>query len=460
VIWRCVMMRRLKKNVEIALARSQEVDWVFEKVARSGKVDFDAVEVALRKAALSAGGRVLAELLEGIGSGRREQAVICECGGRMESRGRKYKELSTTFGPVPYWRSVFECASCGARRCPGDEELDLVETSYSPTLRRIMAWMGSKSTFKAASEDLGICAEVKVSAKAVERVSEATGEDMERWGKQEHHEAVRAYEQEPEPKEKTIPTLYIELDGTGVPMTRHELEGRRGKQPDGSARTREVKLGCVFTQTTVDEQGRAVRDPDTTTFVGNIESAERFGERLFAEAVRRGLSQAERLVVLGDGAAWIKNIAETHFPGAIQIIDLYHARQHVSTLCKLLYPGNEGKIAYWRSRWWAELDRGNVEPITAEARRRLRARPDLAETAQSKLNYLDKNKERMRYQHFRAQGLFIGSGVVEAACGSVIGHRLKQSGMEWSLRGANAIISLRCVLKSRRVDDYWESRVA
>ena len=194
--------------------------------------------------------------------------------------------------------------------------------------------------------------------------------------------------------------------------------------------------------------------------MGKIEPAEQFGERLFAEAVRRGLSEAERVVVLGDGAAWIKNIVETHFPGATHIIDLYHVRQHVSTLCKLLYPGNQNKVIEYRGRWWKDLDEGNVEKVVCEARRRLRARPDLREIAEAEIGYMDKNKERMRYGLFRAQGLFIGSGVVEAACGSIIGHRLKQSGMEWSLRGANAIISLRCVLKSARLDDYWEARAA
>jgi hypothetical protein len=243
-------------------------------------------------------------------------------------------------------------------------------------------------------------------------------------------------------------------------MTRRELAGRRGKQPDGSAKTREVKLGCVFTQSALDERGRPVRDPDSTTFVGKIEPAEQFGERIFSEAVQRGLDQARRVVVLGDGATWIKNIAETHFPGATQIIDLYHAREHVAALAKALYPDNAKKTVQHRTRWWNELDQGQIETILRAARRRLKTRPEPSDSAQREINYLDNHKERMRYAHFREQGLFIGSGIIEAACRSVIGQRLKQSGMEWSLRGANAIISLRCILKSRRSDDYWEQRAA
>jgi len=433
---------------------------VLGKVGEARKVDLEAWETAMRMTVLAAGGTMLGELLEGIGSGRRSEPVMCECGARMKSRGLKCKMLSTILGEVPYRRSMYQCPACGETCYPGDEELDVVDTVYSPALRRMMARAGSKTPFKEACKDLKYYAAVEVTAKAVERVAEAVGENMERWCAAEHEEAVRGYEQELLPKEKTGPTLYIEMDGTGVPMVPHELRGRRGKQPDGSAKTREVKLGCVFTQTAMDEEGYPVRDPDSTTYVGKIEKAEQFGERLFAEAVRCGLDRAERVVVLGDAAAWIKNIAETHFPGATNIIDLYHAREHLSALCKLLYPGNKKKINHYRGRWWEDLDEGNVEKVVREARRRLRARPDLREIAEAEIGYMDKNKERMRYGLFRAQGLFIGSGVVEAACGSIIGHRLKQSGMEWSLRGANAIISLRCVLKSARLDDYWEARAA
>lgn len=451
---------RRKKNAEIVLARDREVNQILERVAKARRVDLDAWEAALRGAVLAAGGTMLGELIDGIGSGRRQEPVMCKCGARMHSRGRRYKELSTLLGPVPYWRSMFQCALCGATCYPGDEELDVVDTSYSPALRRIMARMGGKSAFKEASEDLRICAAVRVTAKAVERVAEAAGQDMEQWSRSFREEAVRRYVEQAQPIEKTIPTFYVEMDGTGVPMTRHELRGRRGKQPDGSARTREVKLGCVFTQTMVDKKGRALREPDSTTFVGEIESAEQFGERLFAEAVRRGLAYARRVVVLGDGAAWIWNLAEIHFPGAIYIIDLYHAREHISALCKLLFAESEKKTAQYRTRWWDYLDAGNIEKIMREARERLPADCALRNKAQSAVAYFENNKERMRYGSFRAQGLFVGSGVVEAACRSVIGDRLKQSGMEWSLRGANAIISLRCVLKSDGLDDYWESRVA
>lgn len=429
-----------------------------EKVVGVRSPDLEAWETALRAAVLSAGAKVLEALLKGFGSGRQREAVCCECGSRMESGGLKSKELLTILGPVFYRRSMFQCPVCQATRYPGDEVLDVVETTRSPGLRRMMARAGSNSTFQEGREDLKVYAGIEVSAKDVERVAEGIGQQMEVWLSQEREAILQ--QSESVLSEKIIPILYIGYDGTGVPMTQAERTGRKGKQPDGSAKTREAKLGCVFTQTTTDTKGFPVRDPESTSFVGAIEPAEKFGWRIYGEAVRRGLLKAQRVVVLGDGAEWIKNVAEMHFPEATLIIDLYHAREHVSELCKILLGPNEKQIAQQRIRWWTDLDGGKVEKIILQAQPKLPNDPETKKKAEIEIHYLEKNKERMRYAQFRTQGLFVGSGVVEAGCKTIIGQRLKQSGMEWSLRGANAIIALRCMIRSNRLEDYWESRTA
>jgi len=375
----------------------------------------------------------------------------------MESNGLKTKTLLTILGPVNFSRSMFQCPKCKKVRFLGDEELDVVGTSRSPSLRRMMARAGSRATFKEGCEDLAIYAGIKTNAKDVERVAERIGHDMEQWAAKERGEMLHATRSES--SEKTIPVMYISVDGTGVPMTKQELIDRKGKQDDGSSKTREVKLGCVFTQTTVDEEGFAVRDPESTTFVGAIENSEAFGRRIYAEAVRRGLFNAQRTVVLGDGAEWIKTMVDTHFIGSTQIIDLYHTREHVSDLCKILFPHQDNKIIQHRIRWWTDLDEGAVEKIVREARELLPSNIELKEKAEKEIAYLDKNQQRMSYRDFRDQGLFVGSGVIEAGCKTVIGQRLKQSGMKWSLRGANAMISLRSTIKSGRFEDFWEDRI-
>lgn len=448
---------RGKKTAQIAVEQDREVKRILRCARREGAADLEAWENALREAVLSAGAGCLSALLEEIGSGRRSEAVFCDCGARMKSRGLKEKDLLSILGPVRYRRTLFQCPRCGRTRYPGDEALDLMGSSRSPGLRRMMARAGAQSTFQQGREDLRIYAGLRVSVKDLERVAEATGEAVERWDARQRTtllaEPVRAR------GDRSIPTFYISCDGTGVPMISRELRGRRGKQADGSAKTREGKLGCVFTQTATDAEGLPVRDPHSTTFVGAIENAEDFGWRLYGEAVRRGLVDAVRVVVLSDGAEWIRNLAEFHFPMAILIVDLYHAREHVAQLCKLLWERDPSRIAAVRAQWWELLDRDGVRTIVEQARRALPALSGESRAqAEKEIGYLIRNEDRMKYATFRAQGYFVGSGVIEAGCKSLIGHRLKQSGMKWSLRGANAIIALRCALHSNRFEDYWADR--
>jgi hypothetical protein len=243
-------------------------------------------------------------------------------------------------------------------------------------------------------------------------------------------------------------------------MVPHETDGRPGKDETGKAKTREAKVGCVFTQTRLDAKGRPVRDEASTSYVGAIEPAETFGWRLYAEAVRRGVQRAAQVIVLGDGAPWIWGIAAEHFPGAIQIVDLYHAREHLAELGKLFYGPRSAAATTWTAARSKELDAGEIEQLVA-ALGRLRPRHTEGQEAVRKArSYFETNAERMRYARFRRQGLFVGSGVVEAGCKTIIGFRLKQSGMRWTVRGANAIIALRCAELSGRWEEFWEARAA
>ncbi len=199
-------------------------------------------------------------------------------------------------------------------------------------------------------------------------------------------------------------------------------------------------------------------DPDSTTYVAAIEPAEEFGLRLYTEAWRRGWSKARKKVVLGDGAIWIWNLAAQHFPGAIQIVDLYHARQHIWELAGKLFPNEEQARKQWTAICLDQLDEGKIEALVKILRDLHPSNEKVAEAVHNDADYFQRNAERMRYPRFRAQGLFVGSGVIEAGCRTVIGARLKRSGMFWSVRGANAIIALRCCRLSGRFEDYWESR--
>jgi len=314
--------------------------------------------------------------------------------------------------------------------------------------------VGAMVSFQEGSELLTELAGVAVDAKQVERTAEALGKEI---AEDEHVHS------EP-PDFLALPrTLYLGMDGTGIPLRAEELVGRTGKQPDGSAKTGEVKLCTIWSAEAHDEEGTPIRDEGSVTYSAALESAcapdtaaarSPFAQRVWREATRRRFCQAPRRVVLGDGALWIWNIADDQFPEATQIVDRYHAKEYLSVLGKALYGPTTPRATQWAERRKEELDSGNF-PALLNAIRRQVPRSDLARRC---LHYFKTNRERMRYPEFHAQGLCTSSGVVEAGCKLAIGTRLKRAGMHWTKQGSNAIIALRCSKLSGRFQDFWERR--
>lgn len=356
-------------------------------------------------------------------------------------------------------RPYYLCTHCHTGQFPVDVELDIENTEISPAVRRMQALVGQEAPFDHGREQLKLLAGLEVTAKAVERTAEAIGGDVAYTEQQQIQRAVQL--DLPIVVGEPIPILYVQMDGTGVPVVKKETEGRKGKTEGQPAHTREAKLGCVFTQTAWDEEGYPIRDPDSTTYTGAIETAEEFGKRLYLESWKRGWSRARKKVVMGDGAEWIWNLAELHFPGAVQIVDLYHARQHLWELARKLHPNDQGSQKAWiRVHQKRLLDKGKIEKLVAAIRSIPSTNPEVAEKIRTEADYFQTNTERMRYPKFRRQHLFVGSGVIEAGCKTVIGSRLKQSGMFWTVRGANAILALRCCHLNGRFEDYWQARHA
>jgi hypothetical protein len=370
----------------------------------------------------------------------------------MSSRGRRGKGLLTTLGPVPFARSGYQCNQCRRRRFPDDERLDIVNTTYSPGVRRLMARAGSQTQFEQAAQDLLCYAGLRVEAREIERVAEEVGRQVEQWLGAEQDQILRTG-LSASPKLELGAKFYVSFDGTGVPIRSSELVGRQGKQADGSARTRETKLGCVFTQVGLDKEGDPQRDPDSTTYVGAIESSALFGWRIYAEALRRGLEQAKTVIVLTDGQRYNHTIAQTHFSDAVHIVDLFHAYEHLTVVAQLRW-GQEAKAP---KAWRNLLEAGDISRLVRKAGRQLPASAKGRKAMLKQLHYFENNAWQMRYAEFREKKFFVGSGVVEAGCRTVIGARLKQSGMRWSVRGANAIIALRCCILSGRFEDFWAS---
>lgn len=417
-------------------------------------MDLEAVEMLVRGSMHHVGAEILGRLLSQ-GSGEPCQTP-CACGHAAHYHDTRPKQLLTALGPVRFQRGYYVCPHCHQGQSPRDRELDVEGVSCSPGVRRMLAVVGSESSFDQGREQLELLAGIEVTAKAVERHAEAIGSNIEL---RQQSEIGRAKPLElPVAGGPAVPLLYIEMDGTGIPVSKSETEGRAGKVDGQPARTREVKFGCIFTQTSTDSEGRPVRDEDSTSYVAAIETAEAFGLRLYTEAWRRGWSRAQKKVVIGDGAIWIWNLADPHFPSAVQIVDLYHARQHLWDLSAKLFPNDSKGLKRWIARCLDRLQQGKIEALVKILRDSPSATDELGKTIDNEAEYFERNAERMRYPAFRAQGLFVGSGVVEAGCKVVIGARLKCSGMFWTVRGANSIIALRCCRISRRFEDYWADR--
>jgi hypothetical protein len=365
----------------------------------------------------------------------------------------------TVVGWVRMNRPWYLCERCHQGQFPADEQLDVKNRDFSPGVRRMQAIVGQEVPFDHGREQMKVLAGLDVTAKSVERTAEAIGADI---AAREQREIRKTVQRDlPVVIGKPIPILYVQMDGTGVPVVKKETEGRKGKTDGQPAHTREVKLGCVFTQTTHDKEGFAIRDPDSTTYTGAIETADEFGKRLYLEVWNRGWNQAAKKVVIGDGAEWIWNLADIHFPGAVQIVDLYHARQHLWDLARRLHPNDPAPQKAWRKVHQKRLlDKGKIEKLVRALRSIDSTNADLLEKTRTEADYFERNAERMRYPKYRRQHLFVGSGVIEAGCKTVIGSRLKQSGMFWTVRGANAIIALRCCHLNGRFENYWEGRRA
>ncbi len=401
------------------------------------------------------GGAILEKLLDA-DRGHRGSRVPCGKGHAAEFVDYRSKEVETVLSRIRMNRAYYHCRVCKAGTVPKDSDLDIVSTSFSPGVRRLMARVGGKEAFDEGRRDLEALAGIFVKTKEVERVSEAIGEEIEAVAQRERKAVLSGKIVQIQP----VPRMYVAMDGTGIPMVPHETEGRAGKDETGRAKTREAKLGCVFTQTGVDSKGRPIRDEGSTTYAGAIETAEEFGQRIFTEAIRRGSRFAKQMIVLGDGAPWIWNLAAEHFPGAIEIVDLYHAREHLTDIAKVIYGSGSSEAKPWAEARIAELDTGHVEAILTAMTHLQSPNEAVKDEVRRAIGYFQTNAARMRYSQFRAQGLFVGSGVIEAGCKTIAGRRLKQSGMRWTVKGANAILALRCCELSGRTEQYWEHRAA
>lgn len=410
------------------------------------------METAARRQALRLAARALEQRLNADTSDHAGPELPCSCGAPAQYRGRHEKTFESVLGPLRLERAYYHCAKCQGGFCPRDRALRMEFFSLTPGVLRMTASTAALVSFEESSTLLHELAGVEVSISQVQRAAEALGTEI---AADERACVERMGE--------VAPTMYLGMDGTGVPMRPSEVAGRAGKQSDGSAKTREAKVVTVWTAESRDEEGKPMRDPGSITYSAAIESAavldtsptrSDLAERVLREAARRGFTEAPRYAVLGDGSLWIWNTARELFPQAIQILDRFHAKEALHRTAQSIFGATTPEARSWAMARCTELDDGKLRVIVSALRPHIASSAEAAKCA----IYIFRNRHRMRYPKFHAQGLCTSTGVLEAGCKVAIGTRLKRAGMHWSVAGANAIIALRCAKLSGRFEDFWERR--
>jgi len=377
----------------------QEIETLLGRQAVEN-LDLEALEVAVRQQVLQLAGRALEQRLNADSSDAVGAWVPCRCGGKAHFLGRRRKQFHSVVGPLRLERAYYYCAACAHGFFPRDRQLGIENTSLSPALTRITGTVGALVSFQEGSELLQELAGVAVDAKQVVRTTETLGQEIAE-DEQHHSEPLDTL---PLPK-----TLYLGIDGIGIPLRAEELTGVPSKTAAG-AKTREVKRCTIWSAESCDAQGIPIRDEGSVTYSAAIERAatldiakERspFAQRVWREAQRRRFAQAARMVTLGDGASWIWNIVAELFPGAIQIVDRFHAKQHLSELSKTLYGPTHPRTSPWAKRRHEELDSGEFGSLLAALRRQA----PRSEEARRCLHYFKTNRERMALLGVSCAGL-------------------------------------------------------
>lgn len=441
--------RRQKKTSapEIALAQEAEIQGVIESFRAHGLPDGNHVaelEILLRTAIF----KPLSALLETLLQQAVEQIELAyqpKAGERIKGRHRLV--VAGIFGSFTLLRRYYHHAGKKIGHYPADAALGL-EGACTPALARLICLEGAdEMSFEKASRHLHEVGGIELEERQIQRVVNRIGPDAAKWQRRESA-----------PGTTDARVLYVSADATGVPMRGEELVGRKGKADDGVAKTRMALLGCVFTQHKEDEEGHPMRDHESTTYLGGFESTSDFGIGLRREAIRRGLYTVPEVVLLVDGATGLEKMGRDYFADATQIVDLYHALEHLQEVAELLLgKSNAAKSNRRRAHWKKLLLADGVERIIHGARKEALKKGIITEV-EAALGYFINNQKRMQYGTFRSKGYFIGSGVVEAGCRTVIGQRCKQSGMFWSEAGASSILALRSINASRYLQDYWKHR--
>jgi len=377
---------------------------------------------------------LLQRLVDSKTNGYQGSSIPCGCGGSMEFVQHRSRDVHTLFGWIKVERAYYYCPDCGDSHVPYDIASGLGSGQLSPGLAKACCVLTVDDSFRQTSKKIEELFGQKVSDNTIERTVYQVGSVAVQQQKQQLDEFLE-HRQAP-PIEYEPDRLYIAADGT----TAHEVDGWH-----------EVKIGSIYWQNGDFNSNKR--------YVACFDNSQVFGWQLWLEACRCGLRQAKEVVYLGDGAGWVRSQHEQHFIKATFIIDWYHLEEHVWNCGKLLFGEGTEATARWVNKVLALLwDGWTKKVLDYLTRQRPKYRGGKGEAIDDLYHYISVNEEQMRYDVFRGKGYQIGSGAAEGACKSVVGKRLKQSGMIWTRLGSSSVLALRLVWLNGRWEELWTAK--
>ncbi|MGC9336281.1 MAG: ISKra4 family transposase [Anaerolineae bacterium] len=441
----CTTKSRRRLREELVALLEEEIDRLLGSMEQAEvPPTLEHLENDILAAVFRLGQALLQQCVDLIGPGRSAEDPQCECGGPTEFQRYQVKMVLTLLGLIHVRRAYYTCGQCHHGIAPLDRQLRLDKTGLSGGLQNALCRTLARMPFAEAVQFLKSFHYPEVPETTVRRLAKQVGGELCQAQRQVVEESWAKTEPPPMEVEEAPLRLYVSMDGTKIHLQRGWAE---------------IRLGAVYETEEVPKAdgGVAIRTikPSYLPYLGDVDT---FGRLVYIEAARRGLEQAAEVIILGDGAEWIWRQARKICPEAVFIVDWWHATEHLWEAARALFGEGSDEAESWEELRETELWEGQVEQVIAALRQAQPPDEEAQETIQEQITYFTNQKDRMRYDEYRACGYQIGSGTVESACGRVIGQRLKQAGMIWSEEQAMAVSQIRAALLDGRWPAFWKAR--
>jgi hypothetical protein len=402
-------------------------------------VDFERAEVQLRNGLLKVAQHLL-EIWGHVADVKVARPCCPTCGVAMRHRGLPETSVATTVGAVSYRRPRWRCETCGQECYPHDGVLRFLTHNVSWPLAKVCSRLAAQiPSFEDASENLAEDYRMHLAKETIRSIAEAAGTTILEQEDQQRRQVMERTQPLPE-SDKRPAKAYVFADGTTV-----HSEGD----------WHEIRVATVVTE---DAAGKPLERQSRARFMG----VEEVAWTLLLLARSMGYQNAKQRAFIADGAAWLWKLQEAYFGSATAILDWYHLAEHVHKAANAVFGHGSAEAKEWAKRLKDELWEGRSDMALTLARQDLaKARsPSKREALQELVTYLENNQHHMDYPRYRALGLPVGSGQVEAQCKTLVGGRCKQAGMRnWTYQGAEAILRLRSASQDGSFHDIWNRKL-